>query len=147
MSLGKVPMKAGGGAKQNASIKQGTQVSTATQRAATTTRHRHTEKLSGDMKWYMKCFIHWTVDLKSSKPWSSQLWKPEKVRTSTGFEPVTWRYQCDALTNWAMKPLTLRAGHLWVLMSPRGMDVKWYMKCFIYWTADLKSSKPWSSQF
>ena len=32
MSLGKVPMKAGGGAKQNASIEQGTQVSTATQR-------------------------------------------------------------------------------------------------------------------
>ena len=25
--------------------------------------------------------------------------KPEKVRTSTGFEPVTSRYQCDALTN------------------------------------------------
>ena len=73
--------------------------------------------------------------------------KPEKVRTSTGFEPVTSRYRCDALTNWAMKPLTLGAGHLWVLMSPWRMDVKWYMKCFIYWTADLKSSKPWSSQF
>ena len=42
--------------------------------------------------------------------------KPEKVRTSTGFEPVTSRYRCDALTNWAMKPLTLGAGHLWVLM-------------------------------
>ena len=27
------------------------------------------------------------------------------------------------------------------------MFVKWYMKCFIYWTADLKSTKPWSSQF
>ena len=40
-------MKAGGGAKQNASLKQGAQVSTATQRAATTTRHRHTEKLNG----------------------------------------------------------------------------------------------------
>ena len=26
------------------------------------------------------------------------------------------------------------------------MDVKWYMKCFIYWTADLKSSKLGSSQ-
>ena len=26
--------------------------------------------------------------------------KPEKVRTSTGFEPVTSRYRCDALTNW-----------------------------------------------
>jgi len=25
-------------------------------------------------------------------------------------------------------------------------DVKWYMKCFIYWTAALKSSKLWSSQ-
>ena len=37
--------------------------------------------------------------------------KPEKVRTSTGFEPVTSRYWCDALTNWAMKPLKLGAGH------------------------------------
>ena len=44
--------------------------------------------------------------------------KPEKVRTSTGFEPMTSQYRCDALTNWAMKPLTLGAGHLWVLMSP-----------------------------
>ena len=25
--------------------------------------------------------------------------KPEKVRTSTEFEPVTSRYRCDALTN------------------------------------------------
>ena len=41
-------MKAGGGAKRNASLEQGVQVSMATQRAATTTRHRHTEKLSGD---------------------------------------------------------------------------------------------------
>ena len=31
-----------------ASMEWGTQVSTATQRAATTTRHRHTEKLGGD---------------------------------------------------------------------------------------------------
>ena len=41
-------MKAGGGSKRNASLEQGVQVSTATQRAATTTRHCHTEKLSGD---------------------------------------------------------------------------------------------------
>ena len=42
-------MKCGGGAiKRNTSIEQGMQVSTATQRVATTTRHRHTEKLSGD---------------------------------------------------------------------------------------------------
>ena len=25
--------------------------------------------------------------------------KPEKFRTSAGFEPVTLRYRCDALTN------------------------------------------------
>ena len=48
MSLGKVPMKDGGGAKRNVSIEQGTQVSMATQRAATTTRHHCTDKLSGD---------------------------------------------------------------------------------------------------
>ena len=41
-------MKAGGGAKQNARLKQGVQVSTATQRATIATRHHHTEKLSGD---------------------------------------------------------------------------------------------------
>ena len=41
-------MKAGGGAKQNARLEQGMQVSMTTQRAATTTRHHHTEKLSGD---------------------------------------------------------------------------------------------------
>ena len=50
-------MKAGGGAKQNASIEQGTQVSTATQRAATTTRHHHTDKLSGDT--YQPVYLPW----------------------------------------------------------------------------------------
>jgi len=41
-------MKANDGAKRNASLEQGVQVSMATQRAATTTRHRHTERLRGD---------------------------------------------------------------------------------------------------
>ena len=40
--------------------------------------------------------------------------KPENFRTSTGFEPVTSRYRCDALTNRAMKPLPLGPGHLWM---------------------------------
>ena len=72
--------------------------------------------------------------------------KPEEVRISTGFEHVSSRYRCGALTNWAMKPLTLEDGHLWVPMSPWGMNVKWYMKSFIYRTADVKSSNLWSSQ-
>ena len=53
-------MKAGGGAKRNASIEQGTQVSTATQRAATTTRHRHTNKLSGNT--YQPVYLPWPAE-------------------------------------------------------------------------------------
>ena len=48
MNMVKVPMKVGGGFKQNVSLKQGAPILTATQRAETTTRHHHTEKLSGD---------------------------------------------------------------------------------------------------
>ena len=70
-----------------------------------------------------------------------RIYKPNKFRTSTRFGPVTWRYWCDALTNWAMKPLTFEGS----LMSPWGMNVKLYMKYFIYRTADVKSSKLWSS--
>ena len=38
--------------------------------------------------------------------------KPENFRTSTGFEPVTSRYRWGTLTNSAMEPLILGAGHL-----------------------------------
>ena len=51
-------MKAGGGSKQNANLEQGMQVSTATQRAATTTRHRHTEKLSGSVEILTNLYTH-----------------------------------------------------------------------------------------
>ena len=30
------------------------------------------ENMSNIVKWYMKCFINWTADLKSSELWSSQ---------------------------------------------------------------------------
>ena len=72
-----------------------------------------------------------------------EAWKSQDF---DGFEPVTLRYWCNALTNWAMKPLMLGAGHLWVLRSLWGMNVKLFMKYFLYWTADVKSSKLWSSQ-
>ena len=35
-----------------------------------------------------------------------------------GFEPVTSRLQVRCSTNWAMKPLTLEEGQLWVHMFP-----------------------------
>ena len=42
----------------------------------------------------------------------------QKVRTLTGFERMTSRQQCNALTNQAMKPLMLGACDLWVIWSP-----------------------------
>ena len=84
--------------------------------------------------------IKWSYDLRSYKRnFCNCVKKPEKFRTSTGFEPVISWYQCDAVTNWAMKPLTLGAGHLWVLMFRWGMDQRWnesYINCGyeIKWT-------------
>ena len=66
--------------------------------------------------------------------------KPENFGTS--------RYRCDALTNWARKPLTLGAGHLWVPVFPWGMNQRWndmwngsYMNCGyeIKWSYDPRS--------
>ena len=93
--------------------------------------------------------IKWSYDPRSyERNFCNCVEKPEKFRTSTGFEPVTSRFRCDALTNWAMKPLTLGAGHLWVLMVPWGMNQWWngiwnesYMNCGyeIKWSYDPRS--------
>ena len=98
---------------------------------------------------YMNCGyeIKWSYGLRSYESnFCNCVEKPEKIRTSTGFEPVTSRYRCDALTHWAMKPLTLGAGHLWVLIVPWGMNQWWiwnesYMNCGyeIKWSYGLRS--------
>ena len=65
------------------------------------------------------------VKLRPSQLWTQflQLHKETwKIQDFNGFEPVTSRYRCDALTNWAIKPLTLGADHLWVPMFPWGMN-------------------------
>ena len=87
--------------------------------------------------------IKWSYDLRSyERNFCNCVEKPEKFRTSTGFEPVTSRFRCDALTNWAMKPLTLGAGHLWVLMVPRGMNQWWMVYEMNHiWIADMKPSE------
>ena len=70
----------------------------------------------------------WTADMKSSDAvifavmnaiFCKCVKNPEKFRTSTGIETVTSRYR------WAMKPLTMGAAHLWVLMFPWGMHQRW----------------------
>ena len=80
-----------------------------------------------EWKIYMKYNIYCTAGMKSNETMLSrsderkfllrrEAWKI--FRTSTGFQPATSRYRCDALTNWAMKPLTLGAGHFWVHNFP-----------------------------
>ena len=58
-------MKVGSGAKRNGSIEQGMQVSMATQRVATTTRHRHTDKLSGDT--YQPVYLPWPAKREGTR--------------------------------------------------------------------------------
>ena len=76
--------------------------------------------------------------IKPSKLWFSQLWTQfmhlrveasTKFGISTGFEPLTSRYRCYALTNWAMKPPTLRGGHLNAIFHTQncGCEIKWAM--------------------
>ena len=61
------------------------------------------------------CEIKWSYDPRSYEcNFSNCVEKLEKFKTSTGFQPVTSRYRCDALVSWAMKPVTLGAGHLWI---------------------------------
>ena len=92
--------------------------------STTKTRNHNNNNMMRRYIWnesYMNCGyeIKWSYDLRSyERNFGNCVEKPEKYRTSTGFKPVTSRFRCDALTNWAMKPLTLGAGHLWVLMVP-----------------------------
>ena len=92
-------------------------------------------------KSYMNC----GNEMKMKK-WSSQwtqfmqlrkeAWK--KFRTSTGFEPVTSRLPVRFSTNWAMKPLTLGAGQLWVHMFPWKKWVLMIYEINHIWTAEMK---------
>ena len=80
----------------------------------------------------------WSYDPRSyERNFYNCLKKPEKFRTSTGFEPVNPRYRCDTLTNWSMKPLTLGAGHLWVPMFPWGT-----YHFIVKWNLNIQSESP-----
>ena len=93
----------------------------------------------------MKYVIYWTADVKSNKLWSSVVnaifacvRKPEKFLISTGFEFVTSRYQLSY-------EATGIEGRSFVA-SKQPVRNEWLMKYVIYWTADVKSNKLWSSQ-
>ena len=88
--------------------------------------------------WGMNLKLLWNISNIELRMWNQVRYDPrsyesnlcncmyrslQKVRTETGFEPMISRYRCDALINWAIKPLTLGAGHLWVFRSLRGRNV------------------------
>ena len=98
---------------------------------------------TAEMKW------KWRNDRCSERNLCNYVKKPEKnFWTSTGSEPVTSRLPVQFSTNWAMKPLTLGAGQLWVHMFPwKEMSVndvwnKSYMNC-----GNEMKMKKWSSQW
>ena len=93
--------------------------------------------------------IKWSYDLRSyERNFCNCINKPEKIRTSTGFEPVTSRYRCDALTNWAMKPLTFGSWSFVGSNVPVRSEstMKWYMKWIMYELRIWNQRKLWSSQ-
>ena len=63
-----------------------------------------------------QCWINWATITVSTPV------EPEKFRNSMGFEPVTSQYWLNTLTNRAMRPLMLGAGHLSVQMFPWWMN-------------------------
>ena len=62
----------------------------------------------------------------------------KKLRTSTGFEPVTSRLPVRCSTNWAMNLLTLGVGQLWVHMFPWKKWVLMIHEINHIWTAEMK---------
>jgi len=86
------------------------------------------------VKWYMKCFIYWTADLKSSKPWSSLRWSW-----------LTWKRSFSHLfLNDSQEPVriwlngkwmqiyipTLWKGNRWKFSKCRLENISVYFKCF-----------------
>ena len=81
----------------------------------------------------------WRNDRRSERNLCICVKKPEKkYRASTGFEPVTSRLPVRCSTNWAMKPLTLGAGQLWVQMFPWKKWVLMIYEINHIWTAEMK---------
>ena len=73
--------------------------------------------------YYMNCgnemkMKKWSPQWTQFRQLRKEAWK-KKFRSSTGFEPLTSWYWCDALPTelWSL-PLTLGAGQLWVHMFP-----------------------------
>ena len=69
--------------------------------------------------------------------------KPEKFRTSTGFEPMPSRCRCDVVTHWPMKPLMLGVSQLsishnqWIALKAHS---DWLLKLRISFDIHLRAT-------
>ena len=79
-----------------------------------------------------KWLSQWTQFMQLRK----EAWK--KFRTSTGLETRDLAIPVRCSTNWAMKPLTLGAGQLWVHMFPWKKWVLMIYEINHIWTAEMK---------
>ena len=87
--------------------------------------------------WCTRIQWWWRNDRRSERNLCNCVKKPEK--NSMGFEPVISRYRWDALPcNWAMKPLTLGAGQLWIHMFPWKRCVLMIYEINHIWTVEMK---------
>ena len=68
--------------------------------------------LSFNVKWYMKCFMYWTAELKSSELWSSQLWTQFKELRIEAWKSQDFNgvWTCDlAIAVWRSNQLSYEA--------------------------------------
>ena len=79
-----------------------------------------------------KWSLQWTQFLQLCK----EAWK--KFRSSMGFKPMTSRLPVQCSTNWAIKPLTLGAGQLWVHLFQWKKWVLMIYEINHIWTVEMK---------
>ena len=88
--------------------------------------------------------VKWSYDPHSYEcNFSNCIEKPEKFRTSTGFEPMPSRCRCGAVTHWPMKPLMLGVGQLsmshnqWIALKAHS---DWLLKLRISFAIHLRTT-------
>ena len=88
------------------------------------------------VKWYMKCFIYWTADSKSSKLWSSQLWTQLRIEAwkSQDFHKSTKRIQQSL---WSV---SIFFSTTTVLISPQLLVVLYILSYIALWFSGITLS-------
>ena len=96
-----------------------------------------------------------TLPQRTNEEWSSQLWSQflqlrkeawKKFRTSTGLEPVTSRYRCDALPTELWSHWRWEQVNFGFMCYRERYEVNDACEINHMWTADMKSNEEWSSQ-